>query len=1082
MTEHETCPKCGARLPANAPAGLCPKCLMAAGLEQSASADTPKSDPEAPTVESPSPGRGFLPPSAAELADKFPQLEILELLGHGGMGAVYKARQTNLDRLVALKIIRPETTHDPAFAERFNREARTLARLSHQQIVSVYDFGEVEYSEADDQPARPLYYFLMEYVDGVNLRQLIRSGELTPEQALTIVPQICDALQYAHDEGVVHRDIKPENILLDKRGRVKIADFGLAKLATRSEAEFTLTGTHQVMGTLRYMAPEQLEGSHSVDHRADINSLGVVFYEMLTGEAPIGHFDPPSKKVEVDVRLDEVVLRSLAREPERRYQQASDIRTDVEAISIAPCLATNKVEHALSDAAVQSATAHSELRNQGEELPSHGGRDWVTLTREQIDNDRLPDCCIVCGRHTVERVNKDFEYQPEWASLLSIIGLFCGFFPGLIVIWLTTQKMRMACPICPTHREARRRLVWFASTAWIAAPLLGLVGFGLVYPFFEVKSPAVIIGPLLGAIVGLIVYLVPVLRLVRYTIGVEWMTSDYVRLRRVSAEFARQAALLAGIDQSDSALGSEALPSPNTIRTAWDAWWSERNNWFTNAVLALLLAAHLAGMAAVFYRSGYSESTPASRIGGETRTGSISASVQLGWPSPWYRFDRESNESGFSSRPQFRLFASSALLGALGIFAYYAFWRIRKVQSRGGPIQRWLTPQVVAGFWAILAILAILICRHVTDKNFDKMAKFASATKEGHKPQGSEELTDPAADIKPADPSNDDNQPISRDDRPEPPSSNEPASTPLLDAVRRGEVSEVKRLLDEGASVNDKDAAGRTPLMQAAESGHASLAATLVLLGANVNERDDFGKTALMYAAENGRNSVLESLQSVESAANIFPPNERREQAFRELPGVDHRLLPGGTPIIGRFKIAMHAQDNSGETAQMKAAAHGNVDWFRKLWPYIDATDDNRQDNNGRTTMMHAIENNQMTLMSYFASSHNHKSWDSPFAGPNSLLKDNQGRTALDLAKELGRDAMVELIREEAAAVVRGFTSWIESADESDRPAMYRQRAIAWRVLGEGEKADADLRRAEELDASKAESSKDDESEGEADS
>ena len=147
------------------------------------------------------------------------------------------------------------------------------------------------------------------------------------------MPQICEALQFAHDEGIVHRDIKPENILLDKRGRVKIADFGLAKLTGKAPTDFTLTGSHQMMGTLRYMAPEQMDGARAVDHRADIYSLGVVFYEMLTGEVPAGHFEPPSKKVEVDVRLDEVVLRALAREPERRYQHASDVKSDVESIS-----------------------------------------------------------------------------------------------------------------------------------------------------------------------------------------------------------------------------------------------------------------------------------------------------------------------------------------------------------------------------------------------------------------------------------------------------------------------------------------------------------------------------------------------------------------------------------------------------------------------------------------------------------------------------------------------------------------------------------------------------------------------------
>lgn len=281
-----------------------------------------------------------MPPSPSQLATAFPQLEILELIGTGGMGAVYKARQPHLDRLVALKILPPELGQDPAFEERFSREARALAQLSHPNIVAVYDFGQTD----------GLYYFIMEYVDGTNVRELIRHGRLKPEEALAIVPQICEALQFAHDEGIVHRDIKPENILIDKNGRVKIADFGLAKIVRpspqplsqgESGAEggvrgFTLTATGQVMGTPHYMAPEQMKGSHAVDHRADIYSLGVMFYEMLTGELPIGKFEPPSKKVQIDVRLDEVVLRALENEPDRRYQKASEVKTDVEAISSGP--------------------------------------------------------------------------------------------------------------------------------------------------------------------------------------------------------------------------------------------------------------------------------------------------------------------------------------------------------------------------------------------------------------------------------------------------------------------------------------------------------------------------------------------------------------------------------------------------------------------------------------------------------------------------------------------------------------------------------------------------------------------------
>lgn len=318
MTEARRCPECGKDLPPDAPEGLCPQCMLKAGL---ASQTGPGMEPLGTVSYSPG-SAGFVPPSLEAISRHFPQLEVLELLGKGGMGAVYKARQPGLDRLVAVKILPPEVSADPAFAERFTREARALARLNHASIVTIYDFGQAD----------GLYYFIMEFVDGVNLRQAMRAGSLQPREALKVVPQICEALQFAHDEGIVHRDIKPENVLLDKKGRVKIADFGLAKLLGKSAGEASLTGTRQVMGTLHYMAPEQVEGARDVDHRADIYSLGVTFYEMLTGELPLGRFAPPSKKVHIDVRLDEVVLRALEKEPEQRYQHASDVKTEVEAI------------------------------------------------------------------------------------------------------------------------------------------------------------------------------------------------------------------------------------------------------------------------------------------------------------------------------------------------------------------------------------------------------------------------------------------------------------------------------------------------------------------------------------------------------------------------------------------------------------------------------------------------------------------------------------------------------------------------------------------------------------------------------
>jgi tRNA A-37 threonylcarbamoyl transferase component Bud32 len=315
MAEQRQCPRCKGLVSLDAPEGLCPECLYLQAMESPVEGQPPNGEKRSPSPV-------FVPPAVTDLARHFPQLEILQLVGQGGMGAVYKARQPKLDRLLALKILPPEVARDPTFAERFTREARSMARLNHPNIVTIFDFGEAD----------GLFYFSMEFVDGNNVRELMQSGALTPAVALQIIPQVCDALRYAHDEGVVHRDIKPENILLDKKGRVKIADFGLAKIVGLSPAYLTLTGTHEVMGTLYYMAPEQMKRSHSVDHRADLYSLGVVFYEMLTGELPVGRFAPPSHKARVDGRLDSIVLRALSREPEHRYQDAAELKKDVEVV------------------------------------------------------------------------------------------------------------------------------------------------------------------------------------------------------------------------------------------------------------------------------------------------------------------------------------------------------------------------------------------------------------------------------------------------------------------------------------------------------------------------------------------------------------------------------------------------------------------------------------------------------------------------------------------------------------------------------------------------------------------------------
>ena len=295
-------------LPADAPQGLCPRCLAALNLA------TETMPPDA------LPMAAQAPLTPEELSPHFPQLEILECLGRGGMGVVYKARQKSLNRLVALKLLAPERAGDAQFAIRFAREAQTLATLSHPHIVTIHDFGQ----------AGGFYFLLMEFIDGVNLRQAMKAGRFTPDQALAIVPPVCEALQYAHEHGIVHRDIKPENLLMDKSGRVKIADFGIAKIIDHDEAaEISLNDSRTTAaGTPAYAAPEQQDGKS--DHRADIYSLGVVLYELLTGQLPGKSLTPPSQRVQIDVRLDEVVLRALETRPELRYATAAEFRTRLE--------------------------------------------------------------------------------------------------------------------------------------------------------------------------------------------------------------------------------------------------------------------------------------------------------------------------------------------------------------------------------------------------------------------------------------------------------------------------------------------------------------------------------------------------------------------------------------------------------------------------------------------------------------------------------------------------------------------------------------------------------------------------------
>ncbi len=307
-TSLSRCPRCQAEFPvaAGEPA-QCPRCLLGLAM-------TPP-----PTATGPA------APSIAELQPLFPDYQLESLVGRGGMGIVYRARHHKLDRTVALKLLLPDLVGDPQFVERFEREAKALAKLDHPGIVRIHDFGT----------AGSFCFLVMEFVDGATLRDLLAAGHLSPADVLGMAPQLCDALQYAHEHRIVHRDIKPENILVDSEGRVRLADFGLAKLLGQDSAAPGLTRTRQGLGTPHYMAPEQVQSANQVDHRADLYSLGVVLYEMLTGQLPIGRFQPPSAKAAGVRGFDPVVMKSLENDPALRYQAASDVGRDVRAAGTA---------------------------------------------------------------------------------------------------------------------------------------------------------------------------------------------------------------------------------------------------------------------------------------------------------------------------------------------------------------------------------------------------------------------------------------------------------------------------------------------------------------------------------------------------------------------------------------------------------------------------------------------------------------------------------------------------------------------------------------------------------------------------
>ncbi len=236
-------------------------------------------------------------------------------IGQGGIAEIYRGRQESLGRDVAIKILAANLVTDADIVRRFERESMVIARLNHPNIVHVIDKGK----------AGGRYYFVMEFVDGTSLREVIDSPRIPLSAKLDMVVQVCKGLDYAHKNGVIHRDIKPTNILIDRNGNARVADFGIAQMVGAADCD--MTSSDIIMGTLSYMSPEQKTSSTNVDQTTDIYATGVILYEILTGRKPQGHFKLPSESnPEIPRGFDTIVLKCLAQEPKDRFQTAVELK------------------------------------------------------------------------------------------------------------------------------------------------------------------------------------------------------------------------------------------------------------------------------------------------------------------------------------------------------------------------------------------------------------------------------------------------------------------------------------------------------------------------------------------------------------------------------------------------------------------------------------------------------------------------------------------------------------------------------------------------------------------------------------
>jgi serine/threonine-protein kinase len=364
--------------------------------------------------------------------------KIVRKLGAGGMADVYLAEDQELGRRVAIKILNDRHANDDQFIERFRREAKNAAALNHPNIVSIYDRGEAE----------DTYYIAMEYLDGRTLKELVVGrGPAPVNVAVEYARQILSALRFAHRHGIVHRDIKPHNVLVDREGRVKVTDFGIARAGTSQ-----MTEAGSIVGTAQYLSPEQARGTE-VDQRSDLYSLGIVLYELLTGQTPFDGDTPveiamkhlsaiprPPSQIRRDVprELDMVVLRALAKDPADRYQSADEMEADLERV-----LRGAPVAAATSDSATQIMRVP----------PSDALADTAaTMIAPRGAAAAYP------GTVVEEEIYEDERDRPRWPWIVAALFVIAAAIAGIIVwhqLSSTTPQVKVGnYSSCPSAARA----------------------------------------------------------------------------------------------------------------------------------------------------------------------------------------------------------------------------------------------------------------------------------------------------------------------------------------------------------------------------------------------------------------------------------------------------------------------------------------------------------------------------------------------------------------------------------------------------------------------------------------------------